>query len=357
MTKKITSNNLLLLNSKHNEIISQFENNKKNVDKLIDKKNEINKKLTEYQNIDKLSFDDIMERNKLLDKINIIDKEIYNIENNIDLINYLSKTSNILFNYYNSTQNNFQNNESKKFTKEDRISYLKTIDPNFYIQPDENINKDLICDNCNSNRIISDLSNGINVCEICAWTNNFILDSNKPSYKEPPPEITYYSYRKTNHLKELLTQRQGKETTSVPQEIIDKLIQQINRDKKNINNINEKQIKDYLKILGYCEHYDHIPYILYKLNGKKPIVIPKDISEKIDKMFKEIQEPFEKIKQNDRQNFLSYNYTIHKFLEILDRPDLAKNFPLLKSRTKLYNQDQYWKKICQLTGYKFIRSI
>jgi hypothetical protein len=34
-----------------------------------------------------------------------------------------------------------------------------------------------------------------------------------------------------------------------------------------------------------------------------------------------------------------------------------KYFPLLKSRDKLHQQEQIWKKICDDLGWKFVRSI
>ena len=82
-----------------------------------------------------------------------------------------------------------------------------------------------------------------------------------------------------------------------------------------------------------------------------------ELEEKLKNMFKEIQVPFLKYSPNNRKNFLSYSYVLHKFIQILDQPEFLKNFPLLKSRDKLHQQEQIWKKICEDLNWKFIRSI
>ena len=64
-------------------------------------------------------------------------------------------------------------------------------------------------------------------------------------------------------------------------------------------------------------------------------------------MFLEIQIPWEKMKTNDRKNFFSYPYTIHKFCQLLGLNEYLHYFPLLKSREKLYKQDIIWKRIME----------
>ena len=38
----------------------------------------------------------------------------------------------------------------------------------------------------------------------------YLIENEKPSYKEPPKEICFYAYKKINHFKEILAQFQGK---------------------------------------------------------------------------------------------------------------------------------------------------
>ena len=45
-------------------------------------------------------------------------------------------------------------------------------------------------------------SEGIYVCKKCGNTTNAIIDSDRPNYKEPPPDISHFSYKRINHFNE-----------------------------------------------------------------------------------------------------------------------------------------------------------
>ena len=51
-------------------------------------------------------------------------------------------------------------------------------------------------------------------------------------------------------------------------------------------------------------------------------------------MFKDIQQPFQKHCPDDRKNFLSYSYVLHKFCELLELDEFLKCFPYLKAGVK-----------------------
>ena len=74
-------------------------------------------------------------------------------------------------------------------------------------------------------------------------------------------------------------------------------------------------------------------------------------------MFKEIQTQCLNNCPEDRKNFLSYSYVLHKFCELLELDELLVYFPLLKSREKLQQQDFIWKKICKDLKWQYIPSV
>ena len=47
------------------------------------------------------------------------------------------------------------------------------------------------------------LSDGYLICTKCGICEYVILDSDKPNYKEPVPDVTAYCYRRINHFNEL----------------------------------------------------------------------------------------------------------------------------------------------------------
>jgi hypothetical protein len=68
---------------------------------------------------------------------------------------------------------------------------------------------------------------GVLICNVCAVNIPYLIENEKPSYKEPPKEVCFYAYKKINHFKEILAQFQGKETTQIPDDVIEQIQQQL----------------------------------------------------------------------------------------------------------------------------------
>ena len=83
------------------------------------------------------------------------------------------------------------------------------------------------------------------------------------------------------------------------------------------------------------------------ITGKQTPFLTRKNEEQLRIMFKDIQTPFQKNCPDGRKNFLSYNYVLHKFCQLLELDNLLIHFPLLKSREKLREQDKIWKNICK----------
>ncbi len=155
-----------------------------------------------------------------------------------------------------------------------------------------------------------------------------------------------------------LSQIQGKETTDIPEEIYDAILLEIKKQRiSNMADLKIAKIKDILKKLKLNKYYEHAAHIKHKLNGLPIPHLEPDLEEKLRTMFKLTQPAFLKFMPSTRKNFLSYSYVLHKFIQLLGRDEYLVNFPLLKSRDKLQQQDQIWKKICEDLGWHFIRSI
>jgi hypothetical protein len=182
--------------------------------------------------------------------------------------------------------------------------------------------------------------------------------SDFPSFRDPPKERNNYAYKKINHLNEILNQFQAKESTIIPDEVMNEVVCEIRKRRiQNIAELCEKDIREILKKLNRSKYYEHATHILSRLNGNPPPTITPEIEEKIRAMFQEIQAPFLLYCPDDRTNFLSYSYILYKFFELLDLDEYKVYFPLLKSRDRLIAHDQIWKKICDYLKWEFIRSV
>jgi hypothetical protein len=230
--------------------------------------------------------------------------------------------------------------------------YLASIDQTYmdvskYVYPTD------ICQFCHKGEMIPIDSEGIMVCNQCAKQVVFLIDNEKPSYKEPPKEACFYAYKRINHFREILAQFQAKETTCIPDNVLESIKQQIKKERIEISQFTDKKAKEIMKKLGFNKYYEHIPFIKDKLGIKPPVMTP-DLEDRLCNLFMEIQGPYAKFCPDDRVNFLNYYYTVYKLCELLGRREFLPFFPMLKDREKRIEQDQIWKKICIELDWEFI---
>ena len=201
-------------------------------------------------------------------------------------------------------------------------------------------------------------SEGIIVCTQCGNEEHILIDSDKPSYKDPPPEAGEFTYKRINRFDEWLTQYQAKETTEIPLEVLDKILLEIKKEGiTNLCKLTMERVRGYLKRLGLNKYYEHIPHIIYCLNGLPTPRLTIEIEEKLRAMFRQIRDIFDKVCPDNRTNFLSYSYLLRKLLELLGEDEHKKYFRLHKSREKIYQHDKVWQKICKLLGWQYIRTV
>jgi predicted nucleic acid-binding Zn-ribbon protein len=196
-------------------------------------------------------------------------------------------------------------------------------------------------------------------CPRCGTEEFMLIDSEKPSYKDPPREITYFAYKKINHFNEWLAQFQAKENTDIPQEVVESVMRELRKERiSEPKKVKKEKILEILRKLKYSKMYDHVQQIKNRIQHQMTnLTLSKEMEEKLQHMFREIQPAFIKYCPSFRSNFLSYPYVLFKLCQLLEMDDYLPFFQLLKSREKLYQQDQVWQKICGEMRWEFIRSI
>lgn len=199
---------------------------------------------------------------------------------------------------------------------------------------------------------------GIMVCPKCGYQETLLVEQNRPIYKQSAKETSHFSYKRINHFNEWISQVQGKESTDIPEDIFEKILAEIK--KENISDpkrISHSKMREILKKLRYNKYYEHINYIINRINGQPTPHFPPEVEEKLRSMFKQIQPAFLKHCPKDRKNFLSYSYVLYKFFQLLGMDEYLRYFPLLKSREKIFAQEVIWKAICQELNWEFIPSV
>ena len=212
------------------------------------------------------------------------------------------------------------------------------------------------CNICNTGELVFIENEGVIICNKCYNTHKFYIENDKPNYREPPKEVCFYAYKRINHLREILAQFQAKETTLIPEQVIENIKNQVKKERITIQELTNKKTKEILKNLGYNKYYEHIPFIKEKL-GIKPPVMSQELEEKLCNLFTEIQPVYAKYCPRDRVNFLNYYYTIYKLCELLGERQFLSYFPMLKDREKRMEQDAIWKNICRDLDWEFVPTI
>ena len=400
--KKYKNNNITLDN-KHNELLKKFKNNeevlipkyKNEIEKLELMLNKLNNKTETLKSLKKNV------PKKDTDKKSTIESNIITIKNKIYVLEkekseYFLNNSKYIFNYFeekknigsnDSSKNIINNNEEIVNNKKNKINIFFNIDESdlensnlinindnvnvlknknsekyFYNVNNNFLNNDNycfdhdICIYCKKGEMIFVESEGLCICNNCSKTMKYLIENEKPSYKEPPKEVCFYAYKRINHLREILAQFQAKESTYIPIDVFENIKNQIKKERIELTDLSNKKTKEILKNLGYNKYYEHIPYIKDKLGIKPPVMSP-ELEEKLCNLFMEIQKPYTKYCPPDRVNFLNYYYTLYKLCELLHETKFLQYFPMLKDREKRIEQDQIWKKICEELGWKFIPTL
>ena len=378
--------NSLTLDNKHNEYSKKFKNNQEilipklnqqiiNLENSLNSSNKKNKeetleKIKKLKN--KISYLEREEKEYYLNNSKYIfsyfeDKK--NIDNNDSPAKNVSNTKNELVNnFFNISNNNNNNNNNTNNTNTDEKilndekkiknnkdnvdKYFYSIDNNF-INIDKYVYNGEICKNCRKGEMIYVENEGVTICNKCSISAKYLIENDKPSYKEPPKEVCFYAYKRINHLREILAQFQAKESTNIPDEVLNAIKNQIKKERISIEDLTNKKTKEILKNLGYNKYYEHIPFIKDKL-GIKPPIMSSELEETLCNLFIEIQKPYSKYCPKDRVNFLNYYFTLYKLCELLGETKFLPFFPMLKDREKRVEQDQIWKKICDELKWEFI---
>ena len=352
------------VDSKHQEKMDEFNNIETTIIPLLKKERMQLKKNIKQSNISldkQLEITDQLKTNKKLILKYEQEKKKYLLDNSKYVFDYYEKKKDVAGDNIDKTKvlHSFFNKKieaDKSDTDEinNTQQYLMNIDDTFLNINNYTLNHD-ICDNCNG-ELIQVESEGVMICNSCAYQKSFLIEHEKPSYKEPPKEVCFYAYKRINHFREILAQFQAKETTQIPEEVLTNIIQQIKKERITLKQMTNKKAKDILKKLGYNKYYEHIPFIKDKLGIKPPIMKPQ-LEETLCSLFMDIQKPYAKHCPDDRVNFLNYYYVLYKMCELLGESDFLPFFPMLKDPVKRIEQDEIWKKICKELHWEFVPTI
>ena len=322
-----------------------------------------------------LTADQIDEFIEIKDQINAIStlikelrlkKKRYLLDNSEHIFNYFeekkkissgeSSNVNVLNSFFKLKQAVPDKNSS---SKRSIINYWKNVNDEITNMNDFVVPTD-ICMACRKGEMIPQDEDGIMICNNreCGKFISYIVDSSKPSNKEPPNEVSYTAYIRLNHFKEILSQFQAKETTQIPEQVIEDIRMRIKKER--ISNLTEEinydKMREILRKLGYNKYFEHIQYI-NSIFGIRPPIMNEALHETLCVLFIEIQQPWAIHCPASRTNFFNYTYTLYQLCVLLDQTQYLPYIPLMKDREKQLEQDQIWCKVCKDLDWEYYATV
>jgi ribosomal protein L37AE/L43A len=362
-TKKIicSKKNITTVDNKHQEKMDEFKEIENSlIPSLLEEKKQLKEKIKNEKTLEiKLELKDRLKEVIKIIKVEKKKKKEYLLQNAKHVFDYFEKKKN-LSDGKNKKKilHSFFNKNKKIDEKKEDISYIQKYLTNVddsYFDINNYIVKREICNKC-SGELVCVEHEGVQICKKCGTRFEYLVEHEKPSYKEPPKEVCFYAYKRINHFREILAQFQAKETTQIPEEVISNIKAQIKKERITLKHMTNKKAKDILKKLGYNKYYEHIPFIKDKLGIKPPIMSP-ELEDKLCSLFMDIQRPYAKHCPDDRVNFLNYYYVLYKMCELLGENKFLPFFPMLKDPVKRIEQDEIWKKICNELSWEYVPTI
>jgi len=372
------------IDEKHTEMLNLFyENEMETLPELIKEKKRLKNIINTHHNNEFLNTNETVL--DVQDNIKEIHQQIRMLKR--EKKKYLLDNSKYIFQYFEEKQkissggnnqntnllNNFFKISPKKqlstLTNESDTDKLQQFKTNYH-KYWKNVNNEIlniqdlvvpsnICGYCRNGELIPHDEEGILICNNynCGKFITYIVDNNKPSNKDPPNEVSYTAYIRLNHFKEILSQFQAKETTQIPEEVIEAIRNRIKKERiTDMSKLNYNNMREILRKLGLNKYFEHIQYI-NSMFGIKPPIMSEELHETLCVLFIEIQKPWATHCPANRTNFFNYTYTLYQLCLLLDQTQYLQFIPLLKDRDKQLEQDMIWKKVCEQLDWCFFTTV
>ncbi len=294
--------------------------------------------------------------------------------------NYITNTIDILNNYYTTTndadlkylRNQFIKtyhscnvigdmdriyNVCKKFKKKYNTATINNLHK---IYETTEIEEDFLnsgsdhCDKCNIAYSIEEKTAEY-VCKNCGKLEKMagVVFEDDQFYYQEGKRTKHGKYDPIKHAKFWLDRIQAKESTNIPDEIINAVKRCILRDRQWINNITCEMIRMYLKQLKMTTYNNHTALILKLITGVEPEQLTETEVRLVYMYFGSVIQIFNKIKKPTKYNCPYHPYFIYKIIEqIIKLPhermrrEKILSFIHLQARDTLIDNDITWFEIC-----------
>ena len=149
-------------------------------------------------------------------------------------------------------------------------------------------------------------------CSVCCSVCGLVLAPHEIDGSDPSRNLSYnrnvsaassFSYKRINHLRELLRQLQGKTTSSMPKEEFERVMNEIRKQTIPRARITSFHIRKILKKLRLHRYYEQVVSLTKRINPEfEAISISPEYEEKLVFQFLQLEAPFEAVRSKISKN-------------------------------------------------------
>jgi hypothetical protein len=353
----------------HNSILQSFEDDNKLLPEI---KIRIENLKVIYDNTDDIGIKD-----KISKEIITLEEKFSSISSNEDYFFYILQSTVLLDEYKDELNKpieiNFMGEKTVTNTEKADKIYQNFIDLIQNVYPNsipvietEKIQDTDKCPTCKcvADELAIDIPN-ILVCKCGTERDSMLLTF---SYKDSERinVTTKYTYDRRIHFRECINQFQGKQNSTIKQEVYDKLIEQLSshglvREGSFPQTIKYEKVTKYhisvfLKEIGFANHYEDLNLIYHVITGNELDDIShleKVLMDDFDKLSKIYDEEYIKTQKILRKNFINTQYVLYQLLKRHKYPCNASDFTFLKTIERKGFHDEICSHLFRLLGWNF----
>lgn len=223
------------------------------------------------------------------------------------------------------------------------------------------------CSHCNSQEFIINFDQNLEICETCG-------KQEEKSYKSISfKDITRinlsnkYNYERRVHFKDCINQYQGKQNSTISDEVYRVLEEQFelhgllkgnsNTAKKiRFENITKENVLLFLKETNHSKHYEDVVLIYHKMTGK-PVddisAIEQQLMEDFDKISSLYDKKFKFTGKIERKSFINTQYVLFQLLRRHKYPCKKEDFNMLKTLDRKSFHDDIVRELFESLNFNF----
>lgn len=235
---------------------------------------------------------------------------------------------------------------------------------------EEIVKPKIVCNDCGNRKNYEIIENKTFICNDCGFQEDYL--NNLSSFKDVNRVniSSKYTYERRIHFRDCINQYQGKQNSTVTQEVLNDIEKQLRSHglenlqgstlEERWTKVSKDHILLFLKETGHTKHYEDVFLIFHKITGKKlddiSYLEPKlmedfdKLSILYDKKFKQGQ------KVVTRKSFINTQYVLYQLLRRHRHQCRKEDFNILKTLDRKSWHDEICKDLFEELGWNFFPS-